>query len=65
MKINDLFKNDLLNSQPIFLKENGGVLETNKQTNNIDLVFIALIFGVTAILITKIYKPYERTRKEN
>ena len=35
------------------------------QHPNIDLIFIALIFGVTAILITKIYKPYERTRKEN
>ena len=65
MKINDLFKNDLLNSRSIFLKENDGVLETNKHTNNIDLIFIALIFGATAILITKMYKPYERTRKEN
>ena len=65
MKINDLFKHDLLNSRTIFLKENGGVLETNKHTNNIDLIVIALIFSVTAILMIKIYKPYERTRKEN
>ena len=65
MKINDLFKHDILNSRPIFLKENGGALEINKHTNNIDLIVIAIIFGVTAILMTKIYKPYERTSKEN
>lgn len=65
MKINDLFKHDLLNSQQIFIKENGGILETTKQTNNIDLIAIVLIFGVTVILMTKIHKPYERTSKEN
>jgi hypothetical protein len=65
MKINDLFKYDLLNSQQIFIKENGGILETTKQTNNIDLIAIVLIFGVTVILMTKIHKPYERTSKEN
>lgn len=65
MKINDLFKHDLLNSQQIFIRENGGIIESQKQTNNIDLIAIVLIFGVTVILMTKIYKPYERTRKEN
>ena len=65
MKINDLFKHDLLNSQQTFIKVNGGILETNKQTNNIDLIAIVLIFGVTVILMTKIHKPYERTSKEN
>ena len=65
MKINDLFKHDLLNTKPIILKENGGVVETSKTAHNIDLIVIALIFGITAILLTKIYKPYETTSKEN
>jgi|GEM_PF-7110491 len=64
MKINDLFKEDLLNSKPILINEYGVTIE-KKTSNNFEILLLALLFGLTTILITTKYKYNERTTKEN
>jgi hypothetical protein len=64
MKINDLFKQDILNPKPILLKEYGGTIE-RKKTINSEAVLMVLLFGLTAILLITKASNNETRRKEN
>lgn len=68
MRLNDLFKQDILNPKPILLKEYGGAIERTKEiktTINSEAVLMVLLFGLTAILLTTKISKYETRRKEN
>jgi hypothetical protein len=68
MKINDLFKQDILNPKPILLKEYGGTIERTierKRTINSEAVLMVLLFGLTAILLITKTSNNETRRKEN
>jgi hypothetical protein len=65
MRINDLFKQDILNPKPILIKEYGGVINQTKTKINSEVILLALLFGLTTILITSKQISYGTTRKEN
>lgn len=51
MKIDDLFKQDILNIKPILIKESGGVIEKTNKINP-EAVFLVLMFSLTIITLT-------------
>lgn len=65
MKITDLFKQDILNPKPILLRE--GYDETIQKTTKIksEAILLAVLFGLTTLLIVLNTKNYESRRKEN
>jgi len=68
MRITDLFKQDILNPKPILIKEYGGSLERTIErttTINSEAIILALLFGLTTVLLTLKTINYGTTRKEN
>ena len=65
MRINDLFNQDILNPKPILIKEYGGIINQTKTKMNSDVILLALLFGLTTIVLTSKKLSYGTTRKEN
>ena len=68
MKINDLFKQDILNPKPILVKEYGERIERTierKTTINSETIIMVLLFGLTAILLTTKTSNYETRRTKD
>lgn len=64
MKINDLFKKDFLNPEPIYLEKVGDETKSNKDFN-FKVLLVTLIFGITAILLTSNNNINGTKREEN